>query len=272
MLYTKYSRGYRQGGVLPRAVINTYGPETIDAYEAGTKISFSSDSISGIFNVAAFHNELKDQQLAASFLLSGGGGTQQGLVNIGSSRVYGVEIDSQLQLLDAFRLDLGAAYLNTKVTDIGSAADLLSLVPPGVPVIAVNTSAVLGQPLPLAPEYRVTATGTYALPIPESAGNLEISATYVYTSEAYSTTTDNYDPANASPNNVEATNLVNANIDWRGVAGSDIDLSFFVTNLFDEEYITARLGGWDSLGFANGRQGEPRMFGARLRYSFGASR
>ena len=38
MLYAKYARGYRQGGISPNAQgVETWGPEKVDAYEIGAK-------------------------------------------------------------------------------------------------------------------------------------------------------------------------------------------------------------------------------------------
>jgi iron complex outermembrane receptor protein len=268
LIYAKYSRGYRQAGIQPRTVVAGYGPEKIDAYEVGSKISFNTGALSGNFNLAAFYNDLSNQQLLNSIRI--GGATYQALVNIGGSRVYGLELDSTLRYGD-FRLDVGAAYLNTKVTDIGAAADILTLVPEALrPQTTVTQLTTKGQPLPLAPKYRATITGTYSLPIPEDLGDLSIQATYVYTSKSYNTAPDGFDGPNAPADYVEATNLVNASINWQGVAGSPVDVSLFATNLFKEKYITAYLGGYNSLGIASGRQGEPRMYGIRARYSFGA--
>src|SRR5690606_29612943 len=41
MAYAKYTRGYRQGGInLTNIGIETWGPEKVDAYEIGAKVSF----------------------------------------------------------------------------------------------------------------------------------------------------------------------------------------------------------------------------------------
>ena len=64
--------------------------------------------------------------------------------------------------------------------------------------------------------------------------------------------------------------LFNLNFNWTGVFGSPVDISAFVTNLTDEEYITYVSGLWLN-GFESGQVGMPRMYGARLRYNFGAN-
>jgi iron complex outermembrane receptor protein len=70
---------------------------------------------------------------------------------------------------------------------------------------------------------------------------------------------------------LESYKLVNATFDWKGINDSNIDLSIFATNLLDEEYRISNtdvyqagsLGAWATL------YGEPRIFGARLRYNWG---
>lgn len=66
---------------------------------------------------------------------------------------------------------------------------------------------------------------------------------------------------------LEDYDLVNFNLNWGGVGGSPLDLSFFVTNLTDEEYLTYVTGQWPQ-GFELAQVGQPRMYGARLRYNF----
>ena len=58
-------------------------------------------------------------------------------------------------------------------------------------------------------------------------------------------------------------------VDWKGVAGSPIDLSLFVTNLTKEKYNVANAQGWNSAGVAEILLNQPRFYGMRLRYSFG---
>ena len=270
LLYAKYSRGYRQGGIQPRSPTPSFGPETVDAYEAGTKISFGGGGFSGNFNLAAFYNVLKDQQLQAAFSVDNV--FFQSLLNVGKSRVYGLELDSSLRA-GIFSLNAAAAYLNTKIVSAPSSAALIPLIQsyvgPGHTIV-VSTFPLQGDPLPLAPDWRITLTPSIDIPIPDSMGKLTLSGTMVYTSESFVSSADGYTGPNSSINHNEATTLFNANLNWKGVAGSPIDLSVFVTNLTNKKYIAAYLGGWiNAAGSETGRQGMPRMFGARLRFRFG---
>jgi iron complex outermembrane receptor protein len=63
--------------------------------------------------------------------------------------------------------------------------------------------------------------------------------------------------------------LLNLNLTWKKVAGSDFDLALFMTNVTNEKYRVASAGGLPSTGAEFVLVGEPRMFGARLKYNFG---
>lgn len=68
MLYAKYARGYRAGGIFPTSPSNcrTFEAEMVDFYEVGTKIDFRG-AVRGHFNLAPFYNNFFDQQLQVGF-------------------------------------------------------------------------------------------------------------------------------------------------------------------------------------------------------------
>ena len=63
--------------------------------------------------------------------------------------------------------------------------------------------------------------------------------------------------------------LLTLGANWDRIAGTPFDLTFFMTNALDKEYI-ANTVAIRSLGFTSHTYGEPRMWGVRLRYRFGA--
>src|SRR3546814_18948749 len=64
LLFAKWTRGYRAGGVNPTYVpYNAWGPEKVDTYELGTKTSFYSGVLKGYFNLTGFYNDFRDQQI-----------------------------------------------------------------------------------------------------------------------------------------------------------------------------------------------------------------
>jgi iron complex outermembrane receptor protein len=259
LLYAKYARGYRQGSVnlLSDAPFQTYRPEHVDVYEAGAKTKFDWP-VSTIFNISVFYNKLHDQQLQAS-ITSATGSQTTAILNAGASRMYGVELEADMELFEGFTLSANYAYLNTK---------LLELTVPNVPGLLVppQPTSAIGEPLPFTPKNKGGFTATYRLPVPESVGDLEVAATYAYVGSQQATARAQT-PFAVMP----SYSLVNFNVNWNRIGGSRVDGAFFVTNAFGEKYTTDAIGLWQGLGFETRNVGEPRMVGMRLRYNFGAS-
>ena len=121
LLYAKYSRGYRSGGVAPNVPtqFDSFKAEKVDAYEAGIKTTIRGP-VRGTFNVAGFYNDFSNQQLQLGFFPNPGApvAPSSGIVNAGKSRIYGVEVESALQLFRGFELDGSYTYLNTRLQSI----------------------------------------------------------------------------------------------------------------------------------------------------------
>jgi iron complex outermembrane receptor protein len=280
LLYGKYSRGYRAGGVnLTSIGVEGWDPEFVDAYEVGAKLSFSG-AVNGYFNIAGFYNKLKNAQLAVSGLTAvpGFSGAQP-VINAGRAKIQGIEVDSSITPFQGLKLDLGYTYLDTKLQSINSAL----LVPPaGAPYLnPFIPNAVPGSPLAQTPKHRLTATATYTLPFDESIGKISLGATYVYTDKqvltlaTFNGTTPtttlyaNFVKPGTDFRYIPATNIVNLNVNWDNVLGQPVDVAFFVTNLTKEVYPVSVGSSFNSAGFENQILGAPRMFGFRLKYSFG---
>jgi iron complex outermembrane receptor protein len=266
MFYAKWARGYRPGGAAAANILlETWKPETVDSYEIGAKTTFSTSGIRGFFNIAAFYNDFRDQQIKANLPRNPRPGNPAvagfTIVNAGKSRIWGIEVDASATVLDNLRLDLGYSYLDTKVLAIDT---------PLLPVEAqpfydsiVPTSAK-GDSLALTPKNRVTATATYTLPIDQSIGRIAFGATFVHTDKQVASL--------ATPPQfgiLPATDLLNLNASWNGVLGAPVDLSFFMTNVTQEKFPLNVNSSYNSFGIESATVNEPRMWGFRLRYSFG---
>jgi outer membrane receptor protein involved in Fe transport len=271
MVYVKYARGYRQGSVNPAgqhpiedaesgARIDIHGPEKVDTYEIGSKNQFEG-RFPGIFNVAVFYNDFRDQQLQQGILTSNGTGSTA-IVNAGKSRIWGVEIESNVNVTDNVQLGLAYTYLNTEVLELEDFSALVAST--GATPAALSTSE--GEQLPYSPKNQLVANARYIVPVPADYGDVELGATYVYFSDQLAVS------ETVSPMyELDSYDLVNFNVNWNRIAGSAFDGSLFVTNTFDEEYEVYRSGLWGVGGFETGMTGMPRMFGARVRYNFGTT-
>ena len=112
LLYAKYSRGYRQGGInFTNPGLELWQPEKLDTFEVGSKNSFRG-AVNGYFNVTGFYNKLSDAQFFAQLVASPAGAAAgvaggAGIINAGSARSYGIEVDTAVELFDSLRLSVG---------------------------------------------------------------------------------------------------------------------------------------------------------------------
>lgn len=99
-IYATYSKGFKSGVVDTQYYTNAL-PETIDAYEIGTKISGPRFS----FTAAAFLYNYTDLQV--QFF----NGTRTLLGNAADARIFGVDIDASAEVAPGLRLRVAASWL-----------------------------------------------------------------------------------------------------------------------------------------------------------------
>ncbi|MET0239367.1 MAG: TonB-dependent receptor [Sphingobium sp.] len=288
LLYGKYSRGYRQGGVNVSSFgLETWGPEKVDVYEVGLKASFDS-FVRGTFNIAGFYNDFSNQQIAINTVSCGNippaalpafpacngipateyPSPAQGIGNAGSSTIKGVEVDASITPFTGLRIDGSYAYLDTKL----KTADIANIpIPRGFAQLAPN--AIVNGPLSFTPKNKFSITGTYTLPLPETVGSVSVSGTFTHQDSSIGNASSLLaQPAfTGGPLSyarvLPSQDNLNVNLNWNNVAGGPIDLALFGTNIMKEKFITYTTGasfGWDAAVL-----NQPRMYGVRLKYRFG---
>jgi iron complex outermembrane receptor protein len=268
MTYVKWSRGYRQGGIaiFGPDPIQPFAAEKVDTYEIGAKTRWRG-TVPGYFNVAAFYNDFRNQQLQfgvacvsslPGFTIPCAGNAA--ILNAGKSRLYGLETEIGVQPIDGLRIDVSYAYLNSKLLAItippaGSLPPYNSFTPPLVGDVVANSG----------PPHKVVLTANYTLPFPQEWGRLSFGGTYVYQA-AYRAVVDG---VTGSGNGIlPKANILNFNVDWEELGAKPIDASFFITNLTNE-HVYLHANDNQLRGFVSYFIGEPRMYGFRLRYRFG---
>ena len=258
MLFAKYSRGYRQGGINPSNIgLEAWNPEKVDTYEVGAKTSFRG-AVHGYFNITGFYNDFTNQQLSAIAIGKPGSGIPGArlIVNAGKSRIFGIEVDASVTFFEGFKLDAGYAFLDTKLEEFTP------------PTLAADTPyafilpQVAGGDLPFSPKHRITATASYTLPLDESIGKVSLAATYTHTTKQIASDTS---PFGVMP----ASDLLNLNLNWNSIGGQPVDLAVFVTNVTKEEFPVNLGNSWSSYGYETVVTNVPRMYGVRLKYRFG---
>lgn len=250
--YATYSRGYKgpafnvffNQAANQRNLIKA---ETVDAYEVGVKSELFGRR--ALVNVAGFWSKYDNFQANNFDTLNGVVITR--LTNAGKVSTKGIEVDSQVRVTEDFRLTGGLAYTDAQIDKFRDASGVLS-------------SARKGEPLPLAPKWKLSVGGEYTI-APESLPvDFHLNGTYAYTSGQTS------DLGNNPLLHIHSYDLVNV-----GFAISDKEdryrLSLFVNNLFDQSFpIQIAPGGpGGSLRYVIPREAD-RYAGVSLRVKFGA--
>jgi iron complex outermembrane receptor protein len=164
-------------------------------------------------------------------------------------------------------LDINYTYLKAYIRQI---APVTTSDPNYVPDVGFISP---GTPLVLSPRHKAVMAGSYTLPLDKGIGAVSFGATYIYTS----TQQANYtylDPTvvatmGANYGSIGSHSLVNVDLSWNDIFGSGVDLMAFGTNVGNTKYFVFIPGLAGNSGTEFAAIGEPRMYGARIRYRFG---
>lgn len=113
LLYANVSTGYKQGGVFAGAPPNTYRPESITAYEIGSKNRFLDNRVQ--VNADVFYYKYRDYQVdQLEDLPVPGGGYSFGddIFNAARATEYGGELETRWLVTDHDELQINFAYLH----------------------------------------------------------------------------------------------------------------------------------------------------------------
>jgi iron complex outermembrane receptor protein len=270
MIYGKISRGYKAGGFSATAVtpeLYTFDPEYVLNYEIGQKSDFSIGKIPARFNSSMYFTDYKDMQRGGIDTL--GANIGSAIFTAGSAEIFGVELEATADLFEDFRFTVNYAYTDAKYNEFE--ITVRNNFTPQLDCSGQLRSA--GQrakldcaPFQYTPEHQASATASYNLPVPEEAGQINASITYAWTDDLYSSS---YSLPEAEPGAwIDSYGLLNASVSWWGVFQSNFDVSIFGTNLTDEEYRVSNSNVFNLAYYRASIYGEPRMYGARLSYSF----
>lgn len=235
MLYAKIDKGYKSGGFTS---INEYGPETVLAYEIGSKNRFLDNTLQ--LNLTAFTYQYEDQQV--SQLTENGVQVQ----NAGSSTVNGLELQGTWMATNDDTIDLSINWLDATYDDFK------------VRVGDENLDQA-GNQLIQAPEWAIS--GSYEHFFEFSDGGLLIpKVQFLYRSESYFTFFNN-------PNDRQRPyTTVDLSLSYKP-AGADWTVQAYGRNVTDEVILTSASRA--SFTGTNGYQfAPPRTFGVCFTANF----
>ncbi len=258
LAYVASRRGYRSGGYNNFAssiVSNTsFAPEYVTDLEVGLKSTFEIAGMQARTNIAAYRQWYDNIQLVVSATqppsTPGGLPTPISLtINAASAILNGIEFEGTLVPTKGLEFQLVYAYGEAGFQNFFS------------PAAAVADNTYNWANLP---KHKITVAADYHLPLDAAVGDISVGGNFTWQDHFFNSTSQ--DPLQTTPDLV----LLNLQAQWENVMGNPFDLSFFMTNATNKAY---GLGGFEiyrSVGTSSLVWSEPRMFGFRLRYRFGA--
>jgi len=273
LIYASFSTGFKPGGgnisLAPAVVPFEFKPETITAYEIGSKNAFLDNKVH--FNTAAFYYEYDNMQYEAEDLIPFEGGVD----NIPTVDVYGAEGELSALLPYNLRFDTNLTVERGQVTShflaldnvAANAADAQAAAE-GYPLfspqdIALRAKAyrdVYGNSPPFLPEVTAAANLTHILTF--SDGSDLLSRVEVQYRDHFANAIFGNSSIYTAPSYV----LTNLYFDYT-LKDSAWDVSLNLTNLFDKAAVVSQFT--NQFGGETTRlYGPPRQFIGRVAYKF----
>ncbi len=216
-LYAQVAQGYRPGGTNDQAAAALGGTTVPDGFTSDSlvnyEVGFKHASIDNrlLFTVAGFYIDWSDIQLALRTPV-GPTGTQYAYTgNAGKARIYGAEMELQVEPVRGLRLGFSGAYINPTVRE------------------AVPGAGVEGDSIPYSPKITATLSGDYEFAVGDHKAFIGGDAAYTDDRVSdFPTNTTNY---------FELKNFVVVNA-RAGVDFGRFNVTLNVKNLLDDKTVT----------------------------------
>ena len=250
LLYLTSRRGYRAGGSngvdTTGASLPNFGPEFVTDVELGVKSSGKVGEIPVHANAAVYYQRYSQIQVQQYIVV---GGVPLGVTaNAAAARLWGLELEAQAQLTNDLQVGASFDSLHFAYTSFGA----------GVDPVAVSLTSKDNRP-----PYKYGINIRYRVPLTASVGDVSVQAHWDWQASSG-------DFNQQLGGLIPQFGLLNLSGNWDAISGTPIDASFFVSNALNKVYKIGGLGFYSLLGFNVDRYGEPRMYGVRVRYRFGA--
>lgn len=267
-VYATYSEGLKSGGVNASILLNanglTFDQEKSTSYEIGYRNVFPNGMR---LNLAGFYTEFSDLQVQtfdptnpANIIV----------VNAGEAKVYGIEGDLFWPIADGLDFNLAGAYNKSEYvnTTFPGSAPVQNPALPGIDLFLPTTVDVDGRTLSRAPKFSLSGGLQYTFDLSDN-WEASLRTDVAHTSSQF------LDAILTPETRIDGYTTVNLRATISGI-DSGLSLSFYASNVFDEEYYTqiiaspaaAGLGLDPTIATFFGVQGPPRVFGVELRKEF----
>ncbi|KQS55275.1 TonB-dependent receptor [Brevundimonas sp. Leaf363] len=249
--YVSVSQGFKSGGwdmrgdaALTPQTVDGYQPETVTAYELGLKGTALDGRVQ--FASAAFYSDYQDQQITVQQVATPPAvGIASIVDNVGSSSIYGVELEGTAFLTDALTARASIGYLKNEFDEYVTFIT-------GSPVDISDTKEPQNSP-----ELSAFFAVSYTAPV--LGGELVVTPSVSYRSDYH--LFDQPDPVLDQ----DAYTLLDVGAVWTSPSGH-FEVGVFGKNLTDEQY---RVGGYNFPGATYNNSisafyGPPRTWSVQL--------
>lgn len=247
LVYLALRRGYRVGGadgpIGLSGAFYPYKPEYLNDLEVGIKMDWHLGSVPIRTNVALYRDLYEDMQVTQQVPNPEPGSLPyiDLTKNAAKSRLQGAEVELLARVTKSLQVTAYYSYLNFKYLKFDEGVDPVGLI----------ASARANR---VPHKYGVGAR--YHFPMSRERGELALYWNYNWTDA-----TADY----LATSEIPAYGIHNLTLNWNNVCRKAIDLSLFSSNVADKTYAS---GGIGFLGYWQKSYGEPRMYGARVRFHF----
>ncbi len=250
LAYVRTAKGYQSGGfnlLSPNADDKEFKPEYLTDVEVGLKADWDFYGMKARTNVDWYYGWYDDIQQSIPTINPLNGTTVTVVKNAASADIDGVEFEGTLIPIPGLELTGRYSYNHTRYNSF----------------VAINGN-YSGEPFLYVPKNKYTISGRYHLPVDESWGDISVFANYNWQGHVY------LGLDTSSPNTTEGdVKVLDVGVDWRGVDGYPVDLSFFMTNALNSTYVQGSYALYSTSGYVANIYGEPRMWGFKVKYHFG---
>ena len=279
LIYASYTRGSKPGGsnltfgfdgdAAPAVVQPTFGSESVNAYEIGTKGDYIGGRLRA--NLAAFFYDYKNLQFQAT----DPNVFQGGVDSVPESQIYGVEAEFLAAITDNLTIEANVAYTETEITDEFLALDNVAandatnaLLAQGEdlfgPVIEAARAGeivnVEGNELAKTP--KVTSSVNVSYTLPTAYGEALASFQWIHRGSFQQRIFNN--PTVDAVDSYDVFNLFLSH----DFDDSGFGVEFAIRNLTDKDGVNARFTDVFGVGATGDALIPPRQFIGRVKYSF----
>jgi len=248
MTYASVSTGYKSGTYNAVSIgSGALEPETVTTYEFGLKTELLDHRLR--LDGAVFRNNVKDPQVQSS---------QMGIetvINAGSARSQGVEVESTALLARGLTARLSATYLQAEFLNFSNAPYFHQRPGGGNSLGTINAS---GNVLPRAPRKSIGAGLNYVVDV-SSVGKFAFDTNVAYSSKFY---WDSDNVISEGP-----LTIVNASATFTPRRAEALSIRLWVKNLTNKGYYSIEYEEQGPAGFA-ASPAAPRTVGGEFRFKF----